>query len=77
MTGLCNKRANALKLLEEFKAWHAMPDWSGNIHDQVIIFGLTKDILTGTEAEIDRLIVDLEKQNSKSLMKKLNENMVF
>jgi hypothetical protein len=76
MTDIHKKRGIALKLLDEFKSWHAMPDWSGNIHDQVIIFGLTKDILAGTEAEVDRLIADLEKQNHNSLMKKLGTNMV-
>ena len=74
MTEIHKKRLIALRLFEEFKSWH----WESgqfnsepNIHNQVIIYALMKDILTGTEDDVDRLIGNLEKQNSQLLMNKL------
>jgi|TARA_R110000851_G_C12789686_1_gene536242 hypothetical protein len=78
MTEIHKKQGTALKLLEEFKAWNfpTMESDGPNSAARIILFGLTKDILTGTEAELDRLIVDLEKQNNISLMKKLDTNIM-
>jgi hypothetical protein len=68
MTELHNKRGVALKLLDEFKAWNYTRN---SLSEQLLISALTRDILTGTEDVVDQLIVEIEKKNSKSLIKKL------
>jgi hypothetical protein len=69
MTELYKKRGTALRLLDEFKAWHFTCITGDG--DKLLICGLTRDILIGTEDDVDQLIENLEKQNSQSLMKKL------
>jgi hypothetical protein len=68
MTELHKKRGTALRLLDEFKAWNYTRN---SLSEQLLISALTRDILTGTEDVVDQLIVEIEKKNSKSLMKKL------
>jgi|TARA_B110000240_G_C13107535_1_gene286963 hypothetical protein len=68
MTELHNKRGVALRLLDEFKSWHYTRNTGV---EQLLISALMKDILIGTEDDVDKLIDNLEKQNSQSLMNKL------
>jgi hypothetical protein len=62
------KRKKALQLLEEFKSWTTHPSSTGN---SVVLLGLTRDILHGSESEVDYLIENLKAQNHTYLMKKL------
>jgi hypothetical protein len=68
MTEMHKKRLIALKLLEEFKAWNYTRN---TLAEQLLISALTRDIITGTEDDVNRLITNIEKKNSQLLMKKL------
>lgn len=68
---MMQKRGQALKLLEDFKEWYAD---SPNLGSMIVIAGLTRDILRGTEEEVDRLIVSLEDRNQAAFLKKLSIN---
>jgi len=72
-----DKRGKALKLLEEFKSWY-MEDCQGNITSNdhmIIIVGLMRIAICGTESEVDSLIEGFEARNSQALMKKMSENI--
>ena len=66
------KRAEALLLLDDFKKWHM--DALVRQGDQILYLGLMRDILRGTEKQVDHLIESLTDRNSKALLKKLSLN---
>lgn len=68
---MMRKRGQALKLLEDFKEWYPTNHKQGNM---LLIMGLTRDILRGTEEEVDRLIISLENMNQTAFLKKLSVN---
>jgi len=63
-----NKRGKALALLDEFKEWYAIND---SVDHMLILNGLQRDILRGTEDEVDRLIERMTEKNQEALMTKL------
>jgi hypothetical protein len=65
---MLNKRGKALALLDEFKEWYNVNDSVDNL---LILTGLHRDIIRGTEAEVDRLIERMTEKNQQALMKKL------
>jgi len=67
---LISKRSDALDKLNKFKDWYLS---SMNKHDSVILWGLKRDILCGTEDEIDKLMADLDIQNQNALFKKMSQ----
>lgn len=73
ITRMMSKRSQALKLLDDFKEWHIPEPSSG---DQLIVVGLTRDILRGTEDEVDLLIERLEERNQMAFIKKLSEGVM-
>lgn len=64
------KRGIALKQLDEFKKWNHV---GTNQHNMLIIMGLTRDILRGTEDEVDDLINSMSERNQEALMKSLQK----
>lgn len=70
MRRMAEKRSHASELLEDFREWYGLENVDDS-HVAVIVFGLYRDIMRGTESELNRLIENLEERNSRALMKKL------
>jgi len=68
---MAEMRARALDLLDDFREWQSMD--ATKVGNQIIIIGLQRDILRGTEDELDRLISEMEDRNNQSLMKKMSK----
>jgi hypothetical protein len=66
------KRGKALALLDEFKEWYAIND---SVDHMLILNGLQRDIMRGTEDEVDRLIERITEKNQAALMKKLETDV--
>jgi hypothetical protein len=64
------KRGIALRHLDDFKKWNHV---GLNQHSMIIIIGLTRDILRGTEDELDDLIDSLSERNQTALMESLQK----
>lgn len=69
---MMKKRGQALKLLDDFKGWYGNRTHN-QVAEQILIMGLTRDILRGTEKEVDRLIEHLEERNQAAFLKKLSQ----
>ncbi len=65
------KRAQALRLVDEFKEWYCKQTGELSEDEQIVIMGLTRDILRGTESEVDRLTERIDERNQQALMRKL------
>jgi len=65
------KRAQALRLVDEFKEWYCKQTGELSEDEQIVIMGLTRDILRGTESEVDRLTELIDERNQQALMRKL------
>jgi hypothetical protein len=62
-------RADAHKILSEFIKWHYPQPLH---HSQyVVIYGLTRDIMTKSKPELQQLIDDMTARNSIALYNKL------
>lgn len=72
---MAEKRANALKELESFKKWYLMSWDEVRDGNMLLILGLTRDILRGTEKEVDRLQEHLEERNQAAFMKKMSQGI--
>lgn len=69
---MARKRAYALRALDEFKEWRTNKV-NPQVAEQMVIMGITRDILRGTEEEVDRITANLEEKNQESLLKKLSD----
>lgn len=70
---MATKRVDALSLLDDFSKWYGF-DTIGKTGDpakNLVIIGLTRDILRGTETEVDDMIDHLTERCEQALMKKL------
>lgn len=65
------KRMTAAGVLCTFAKWHFPGDLIQREGNQLLIAGLARDILRGTEQDVDNLIFHLEERNQQLLMKKL------
>lgn len=66
------KRAQAIEILQEFKKWYNLKDSTDNM---LILSGLYRDIMRGTETEVDRIIERMEEKNQQALMQKLQQGV--
>lgn len=66
------KREQAIKILHDFKKWYDLKDSTDNM---LVYIGLHRDIMHGTEAEVDRLIERMEEKNQQALMQKLQQGV--
>lgn len=66
------KRARAIEILQEFKKWYNLKDSTDNM---LILSGLYRDIMRGTETEVDRIIERMEEKNQQALMQKLQQGV--
>ena len=69
---MTKKRAEALRQLDDFKAWYL--ELQPGTGDQILYLGLLRDILRGTEKQVDHLIESLTEKNGQALLKKLSLN---
>lgn len=67
------KRQRAFALLDEFTEWQGLDKTKSGT--QIILIGLNRDIIRGTEKELDDLIANMEERNHQSLMKKMSEGL--
>lgn len=68
---MAEKRSRGLSLLEDFKKWYHLDPIMNLAGDGILVVGLTRDILRGTESEIDRLTMHLEEKCQQALLKKM------
>lgn len=69
---MTKKRGAAFEALDEFKKWYGKRD---GVDDMIVFIGLTRDIMRGTEEEVDRLILVLEQRNQEAFFKKLSSGV--
>ncbi len=73
LSRMLEKRRQAFSHLEEFKEWHGMDKTRSGT--QILLLGLYRDIMRGTEEEVDYLIESLQEQNNTALMEKLQSGI--
>lgn len=69
---IAQKRVEAFKALEEFKKWHLD---TSRPNGQLLYVALTRDILQGTEDEIEYLIESLTDRNLRAFERKLRQGL--
>jgi len=69
---MAEKRATATQLLKEWGEWHKDIHGYQSTGSQILVLGMLRDIVRGTEKDIDWLIYSLENKNNEALMKKLS-----
>ena len=70
---MAGKRRIAMQKLREFKEWQQVRE--NDTSFDIVMIGLLRDIIRGTEDELDWLIKSLQQRNETSLMKKLETDM--
>ena len=71
LSRMAEKRAQATSLLREWREWHKdIHGYQSTVTD-ILVLGMLRDIVRGTEKDVDWLIFSLDDQNNKALMEKL------